>query len=102
MVSNIATSFLFGKFITNSESFIMKLTKKPVHILLRIPILVTFTRVTKIAIVSQFLQILVFYAELGHQRLVVIKTVPVFRCRRQQFLLSLYYAENFFKQFPVA
>ena len=102
MVSNIATSFLFGKFITNSESFIMETTQEAVDIRLRVPVFITFTRVAEITVVSQFFQILIFDVQLLHQRLVVIKTMPTFMSERRQFLLFHYYAENLFKQFPVA
>ncbi len=60
MVSNIAISFLFGKFITNSERFIMESTQKAVYVFLRAPVFITFTRVDEITVVTQLLQILLF------------------------------------------
>ena len=101
MVSNIATSFLFGKFITNSESFIMETAQKAIHVFLRVPVFITFTRVAEITVVSQLFQILIFNVQHLHQRLVIIKTISTFMSRRRQFLLFLYYAKNLFKQFAV-
>ena len=93
---------LFWKFITNSESFIMETTQKAVYVFLRVPVFITFTRVAEITVVSQLFKILIFNVQHLHQRLVIIKTMPTFMSQRRQFLLFLYYAENLFKQFPVA
>ena len=102
MVSNIATSFLFGKFITNSESFIMETAQEAVDIRLRVLVFVAFARVTEITVVSQLFQILLLDVQFLHQRLVVIKKVSAFMIRWRQFLLSFYDAENLFEQLPIA
>ena len=72
MVSNIATSFLLWKLITNSESFIMETAQEAVDIRLRVLVFVAFARVTEITVVSQLFKILIFDVQLLHQRLVVI------------------------------
>ena len=80
----------------------METTQKAVYVFLRVPVFITFTRVAEIAVVAQLFQLLLLDVQFLHQGLVVIETVPAFLCRRRQFLLSLYYAEDLFKQFPVA
>ena len=80
----------------------METAQEAVDIRLRVLVFVAFARVTEITVVAQLFQILLLDVQFLHQGLVVIETVPAFLCRRRQLLLSLYYAEDLFKQFPVA
>ena len=92
----------FNKNYAGSKCFIMKATQKPVHIFLRIPILVALARITEIAVVAQFFQILVFDVKFLHQSLIVIQAVSGRRVLRRLLFLPFHYAENLFQQFSFA
>ena len=98
----MGTSFLIGWHDAGGKRLVVETAQEAVDIRLRVPVFVTFARVAEIAVVAQLFQILLLDVQFLHQGLVVIETVPAFLCRRRQFLLSLYYAEDLFKQFPVA
>ena len=79
----------------------MEAIQEIIYILLRIPILVTFTRIAQIAIVPQLFKILVFDVQQVHQSLVVIQTLMRFlACQYRRRVLKS--AKDLLQQFSIA
>ena len=56
----------------------MKATQKLVYVILSVPVLVTFTRIADIAIVAEFLHVLILDTQHVHNLLVAVNTRRLF------------------------